>query len=123
MLVPQTKVGALSSAPSSSPSSEEGGASSVSETPPRPLDLAAEGRDVGGVEFVAPRREGGGGGVANCVGVDDLPRRKRRRAAGEEYVLSIGLEAFSSGDEGGAVVVRFVKITKLFQIEKERVRK
>lgn len=70
MFVPQTKVGAVSSAPSSSPSSEEGGISSVYDgvagplRPFLPLDLAAEGRDVGGVEFEAPRREGGGG-VAN----------------------------------------------------------
>lgn len=91
MLVPQTKVGVVSSAPSSSPSSEEGSGSSVDSgvpgsppppppPPPRPflpLDLATEGRDVGGVELDDARREGGGGGVANCVGVEDLPRRRR----------------------------------------------
>lgn len=83
MLVPQTKVGVVSSAPSSPPSSEEGGGSSVCEgVVGGRLDLAAEGRDVGGVEFEAPRREEGGGGVANCDGVEDLARR--RREAGEE---------------------------------------
>lgn len=86
--MPHTKVGVVSSAPSSSPSSEEGGASSVYDgvagaRPFLPLDLAAEGRDVGGVEFEDAKREGGGG-VANCVGVEDLPRRRRRIAAGEE---------------------------------------
>lgn len=82
MLVPQTKVGVVSSAPSSPPSSEEGGGSSVCEgVVGGRLDLAAEGRDAGGVEFGTPRREGGGG-VANCDGVEDLARR--RREAGEE---------------------------------------
>lgn len=80
-----------------------------------PLDLAAEGRDVGGVVFEDARREGGGG-VANWVGVEDLPLRRRWGAAGEEYVLPIGLEGLSSGDEGAAVV-RIVEISKQFQTE------
>lgn len=83
MLVPQTNVGVASSAPSSPPSSEEGGGSSVWDGVAGRLDLAAEGRDVGGVEFGTPRREGGGG-VANCDGVEDLARRRLRREEGEE---------------------------------------
>lgn len=86
MLVPQTNVGVASSAPSSPPSSEEGGGSSVCDGGDGRLDLAAEGRDAGGVEFggAPPKREGGGGGVANCDGVEDLARRRVRREDGEE---------------------------------------
>lgn len=106
MFVPHTNVGVASSM--SSPASEDdSGTSSVDDGDVAcllPLDLRFE-RDgvVVGVSEGVAKRDWLAGGVRKAVGVVDRRRRRpppRPRPAGEEKVLSIGVEIESSGDDG-----------------------